>query len=311
MLRHRQGPLLGAFSNKYRGGEAIATFGQRISLIMTGLEVNKTIVKHVLDPNYTASLVDDPVGSMKRIVSNKQLNRRKGEYMVAGKELLQNEQANHHNKRNYRRGNQSIPIETTPTPGPVQRSPTPVPTSPVQTQMSGAVTRSQTQRANPNRGQRSSSASNIMCCATTRESNVVQTPHAQRYPANHPVTSTKHAPTETRAMPNGGYRTRAQVAAYHPMGGLPVNTQPVPHAHVPMDQNNLINYNNDSESQEARSLSPLFVGSVGYGCATAVASLSTENHSHTPSTSHGGRGQKRQAFDAGFGNGPDSAKRRY
>ncbi|PLN83909.1 hypothetical protein BDW42DRAFT_199930 [Aspergillus taichungensis] len=316
LLRHRQGPLLGAFSDKCRGGDAVPNFGQRIQLIMTALEVNKTIVKHVLDPNYTATLVDDPVGSMKRIVSNKQLNRRKGEYMVAGKELLQNEQVNQP-KRNYRRGKQSIPVGTNPTPAPFQRSPSPPQTSPAQTQASGVMTRSQARIANSNRGQSLSSAPNMaaqtraMHRATTRDSTVMQTPHAQRYSANYPITPTRHARTETQAMPNGGYQTRAEDDPYHPMGGLPVNSQTAPHARAPTNQNNSSNYNNDVGSQEAGSSSPLFVGAVGYGCATAVASLSTESQSHTPSTSHSGHGRKRQVSDAGFGNGPDSARRRY
>lgn len=258
---------------------------------MTGLEVNKTIVKHVLDPNYTASLVDDPVGSMKRIVSNKQLNRRKGEYMTLGKELLQNEQANSHNKKNNRRGTQSIPIRTTPTP--IQASPAPI-------QTSGVMTRSQSRRIGSRRGQISSRAPNVATHAPT----------VHRYPANYPMTPTRQAPTEAQAIPSGGYRTRAQHAAYHPLGGLPVNTQPAPHSRVPMVQNNSINGNGDMGSQDTRSPSPLFVGPVGYGCATAVASLSAHTHSRTPSTPHSVRGHKRQASDAGFGSGSSSDKRR-
>jgi hypothetical protein len=50
--------------------------------------LHKTICKHLLDPLYVYHFVDDPVQAEKRVVANRLLNKRKGEVMNAGKQVL-------------------------------------------------------------------------------------------------------------------------------------------------------------------------------------------------------------------------------
>ncbi|KAF7590635.1 hypothetical protein BBP40_002583 [Aspergillus hancockii] len=85
--RHTYGPLLGAFDVKPKNHEVV-TFPQRIDKIIECLMLHKTICKHLLDPLYVYHFVDDPVQAEKRVVANRLLNKRKGEVMNAGKQVL-------------------------------------------------------------------------------------------------------------------------------------------------------------------------------------------------------------------------------
>ena len=51
-------------------------------------KTRKTICKHLLDPYYLFQFIDDPVASQKRVVANKNLNKRKGHIMNAGKKIF-------------------------------------------------------------------------------------------------------------------------------------------------------------------------------------------------------------------------------
>ncbi|KAF5864893.1 hypothetical protein ETB97_006119 [Aspergillus alliaceus] len=85
--RHTFGPLLSAFDVKPKNHE-IVTFATRIDKIVDCLMLHKTICKHLLDPLYVYHFVDDPVQAEKRVVANRLLNKRKGEVMNAGKQVL-------------------------------------------------------------------------------------------------------------------------------------------------------------------------------------------------------------------------------
>ncbi|KAE8344951.1 hypothetical protein BDV24DRAFT_159788 [Aspergillus arachidicola] len=85
--RHTFGPLLIAFDVKPKNHE-IVTFATRIDKIIECLMLHKTICKHLLDPLYVYHFVDDPVQAEKRVVANRLLNKRKGEVMNAGKQVL-------------------------------------------------------------------------------------------------------------------------------------------------------------------------------------------------------------------------------
>ncbi|KAL2004003.1 hypothetical protein VTN02DRAFT_1066 [Thermoascus thermophilus] len=90
--RHTTGPLLAAYDVKPKHSGDFPTFRQRIERIIEGLL--KTICKHLLDPFYLLTFIDDPVGCQKRVVANKKLNKRKGEVMIAGKHALGHTRAN-------------------------------------------------------------------------------------------------------------------------------------------------------------------------------------------------------------------------
>ncbi|KAE8356353.1 hypothetical protein BDV28DRAFT_165026 [Aspergillus coremiiformis] len=85
--RHTFGPLLSAFDVKPKNHE-IVTFATRIDKIIDCLMLHKTICKHLLDPLYVYHFVDDPIQAEKRVVANRLLNKRKGEVMNAGKQVL-------------------------------------------------------------------------------------------------------------------------------------------------------------------------------------------------------------------------------
>ncbi|KAB8251209.1 hypothetical protein BDV35DRAFT_376713 [Aspergillus flavus] len=85
--RHTFGPLLSAFDVKPKNHE-IVTFATRIDKVIECLMLHKTICKHLLDPLYVYHFVDDPVQAEKRVVANRLLNKRKGEVMNAGKQVL-------------------------------------------------------------------------------------------------------------------------------------------------------------------------------------------------------------------------------
>ncbi|KAB8263278.1 hypothetical protein BDV32DRAFT_4174 [Aspergillus pseudonomiae] len=85
--RHTFGPLLSAFDVKPKNHEVV-TFATRIDKIIECLMLHKTICKHLLDPLYVYHFVDDPVQAEKRVVANRLLNKRKGEVMNAGKQVL-------------------------------------------------------------------------------------------------------------------------------------------------------------------------------------------------------------------------------
>ncbi|KAJ9195168.1 hypothetical protein DTO164E3_6929 [Paecilomyces variotii] len=88
ITRHVSGPLLAAYDVKYKQSSDIPTFAERMDRIFKCLVTQKTICKHLLDPFYLYTFVDDPIGAHKRVIANKTLNRRKGEVMNAGKQVL-------------------------------------------------------------------------------------------------------------------------------------------------------------------------------------------------------------------------------
>lgn len=64
------------------------TFAERMTRVLNCLETQKTICKHLLDAPYMHQFVDDPQAAYKRVIANKTLNKRKGEVMNAGKQVL-------------------------------------------------------------------------------------------------------------------------------------------------------------------------------------------------------------------------------
>ncbi|GAB1214728.1 hypothetical protein ATERTT37_003897 [Aspergillus terreus] len=87
--RSLNGALLCAFNGFRRPREKYATFADRMSYIFECLGLHKTICKRLMDPPYIYTLVDDPIAADKRVRSNKNLNARKGNLIVAGKEARQ------------------------------------------------------------------------------------------------------------------------------------------------------------------------------------------------------------------------------
>ncbi|KAK2788817.1 hypothetical protein FQN53_003004 [Emmonsiellopsis sp. PD_33] len=92
--RHENGPLLAIYDAKCKNTGLIPTFKERMESIVDCLWTQKTICKHLLDPFYTYTFVDDPVGAKNRVVANKNLNKRKGEVMNAGKQALGHSRSN-------------------------------------------------------------------------------------------------------------------------------------------------------------------------------------------------------------------------
>ena len=106
-VRHTRGSLLAPFELKRKQTAEMNTYAERMSKIIECLMVSctsygpstpvkanmspktqKTICKHLLDPYYLFQFIDDPVASQKRVVANKNLNKRKGHIMNAGKKIF-------------------------------------------------------------------------------------------------------------------------------------------------------------------------------------------------------------------------------
>ncbi|EEQ91797.2 uncharacterized protein BDCG_06917 [Blastomyces dermatitidis ER-3] len=92
--RHEHGPLLAIYDGKAKTTGQIPTFGERMEKIIECLWTQKTICKHLLDAYYLFTFVDDPVCARNRVVANKNLNKRKGEVMNAGKKALGHSRSN-------------------------------------------------------------------------------------------------------------------------------------------------------------------------------------------------------------------------
>ncbi|KLJ09121.1 hypothetical protein EMPG_15460 [Blastomyces silverae] len=92
--RHESGPLLAIYDGKAKTTSQIPTFGERMEKIIECLWTQKTICKHLLDAYYVFTFVDDPVCARNRVVANKNLNKRKGEVMNAGKKALGHSRTN-------------------------------------------------------------------------------------------------------------------------------------------------------------------------------------------------------------------------
>ncbi|QSS63021.1 hypothetical protein I7I51_00077 [Histoplasma capsulatum] len=86
--RHENGPLLAIYDGKAKTTGQMPTFKDRMDKIIECLWTQKTICKHLLDAYYLFTFVDDPVSAKNRVVANKNLNKRKGEVMNAGKKAL-------------------------------------------------------------------------------------------------------------------------------------------------------------------------------------------------------------------------------
>ncbi|PGH03496.1 hypothetical protein GX51_04071 [Blastomyces parvus] len=92
--RHENGPLLAIYDGKAKTTGQIPTFAERMDKIIECLWTQKTICKHLLDAYYLFTFVDDPVCARNRVVANKNLNKRKGEVMNAGKKALGHSRSN-------------------------------------------------------------------------------------------------------------------------------------------------------------------------------------------------------------------------
>ncbi|GAQ42000.1 uncharacterized protein AtWU_06407 [Aspergillus tubingensis] len=88
ITRQISGSLLAAHGLKRKITSDLLTFAERMTKILDCLETQKTICKHLLDAPYMHQFVDDPQAAQKRVIANKTLNKRKGEVMNAGKQVL-------------------------------------------------------------------------------------------------------------------------------------------------------------------------------------------------------------------------------
>ncbi|OJD16185.1 hypothetical protein AJ78_03617 [Emergomyces pasteurianus Ep9510] len=92
--RHENGPLLAIYDGKAKNSGQLSTFRERMEKIIECLWTQKTICKHLLDAYYLFTFVDDPICAKNRVVANKNLNKRKGEVMNAGKKALGHSRTN-------------------------------------------------------------------------------------------------------------------------------------------------------------------------------------------------------------------------
>ncbi|OAX79106.1 hypothetical protein ACJ72_06575 [Emergomyces africanus] len=92
--RHENGPLLAIYDGKAKNTGQLPTFRERMEKIIDCLWTQKTICKHLLDAYYLFTFVDDPICAKNRVVANKNLNKRKGEVMNAGKKALGDSRTN-------------------------------------------------------------------------------------------------------------------------------------------------------------------------------------------------------------------------
>ena len=84
--RTEHGPLLVAYVPDCKNGSSgMETFAQRFDQVVTSMTVQKTICKHLMDPPYMCKVIDDPPSANRRVKCNRELNKKKGEAMKAGK----------------------------------------------------------------------------------------------------------------------------------------------------------------------------------------------------------------------------------
>ncbi|PWY91728.1 hypothetical protein BO94DRAFT_617059 [Aspergillus sclerotioniger CBS 115572] len=121
IARHTSGSLLACYGIKRKGSGESMTFTERMTRILQCLSTQKTICKHLLDPLYMHQFVDDPLSAYKRVIANKTLNKRKGEVMNAGKQVLGAKRTNATTTQSQEvkreEPNSSINITPTNTPG--------------------------------------------------------------------------------------------------------------------------------------------------------------------------------------------------
>ena len=85
--RAEVGPLVATYdSTKAREKPGINTFAKRFDEVVNSMKVSKTICKHLFDSPYINIFIDDPVKAANRVESNRKLNKRKGDTMMAGKQ---------------------------------------------------------------------------------------------------------------------------------------------------------------------------------------------------------------------------------
>ncbi|RAK76828.1 uncharacterized protein BO72DRAFT_496736 [Aspergillus fijiensis CBS 313.89] len=68
------------------------TFKERLSKVMEAMIYHKTVVKHLLDPPYLHTLVEDPFGSIHRVRDNRYLNGKKAKLLKVAAEAKKKEQ---------------------------------------------------------------------------------------------------------------------------------------------------------------------------------------------------------------------------
>ncbi|KIW46207.1 uncharacterized protein PV06_01890 [Exophiala oligosperma] len=84
-------------AGKSHGKRHSWTFKERFDKIVNTMARSKSVCKHLFDTPYMLRIVDDPVTSYKRVVSNKRLNQQKGQLMKRGKEAVEEDKRS--NKR--------------------------------------------------------------------------------------------------------------------------------------------------------------------------------------------------------------------
>jgi hypothetical protein len=82
-------PLLTAYEpHKAKNSVGLDTFDKRFNAIALTLSRSKTICKHLYDAPFINTFVDDPLKSIRRVDSNRDLNKQKADIMAQGKAAL-------------------------------------------------------------------------------------------------------------------------------------------------------------------------------------------------------------------------------
>ncbi|OJK04362.1 hypothetical protein ASPACDRAFT_37921 [Aspergillus aculeatus ATCC 16872] len=68
------------------------SFKERLSKVMEAMIYHKAVVKHLLDPPYLHTLVEDPFGSIHRVRDNRHLNGKKAKLLQAAQAAMKKEQ---------------------------------------------------------------------------------------------------------------------------------------------------------------------------------------------------------------------------
>ena len=86
ITRSKYGSLVTIYDpSKTKPANSIRTFADRFDHIVNAIYSQKTICKHLFDPPFVNTFVDDPVRAKSRVESNRALNEKKGRTMAAGK----------------------------------------------------------------------------------------------------------------------------------------------------------------------------------------------------------------------------------
>ena len=92
LARATLGPLLQQYDpSRSRETPGVSNFATRFNEIVTSLREQKTLCKHLLDPPYLCTFIDDPVRARGRVASNRALNKRKSAAMSAGRRQMSDE----------------------------------------------------------------------------------------------------------------------------------------------------------------------------------------------------------------------------